>query len=248
MQSAGRWLELNVDAEGMSRDELLDILSGYDPKKRYYRLRSGEFLNVDENGLMTVARMTDSLGIGREELLSGVVKVPVYRALYLDSVLKEGNGITFYRDNLFRAVVRGMKSVEDSDYVVPESLQQVLRGYQKTGYRWLRTLDVNGFGGILADDMGLGKTIQIIALLQAEAEAHPESQSLIVCPASLVYNWENELKRFAPGLAVQDSNRHCAGAGGDPEKRSKNRRRGFENSRNDPTPSDIDHFLRSLKA
>ena len=68
--------------------------------------------------------MTDSLGIGREELLSGLVKVPVYRALYLDSVLKEGNGITFYRDNLFRAVVRGMKSVEDSDYVVPASLQQ----------------------------------------------------------------------------------------------------------------------------
>ena len=203
VQSAGRWLELNVDAEGMSRDELLDILSGYDPKKKYYRLRSGEFLNVDENGLMTVARMTDSLGIGREELLSGVVKVPVYRALYLDSVLKEGNGITFYRDNLFRAVVRGMKSVEDSDYVVPESLQQVLRGYQKTGYRWLRTLDVNGFGGILADDMGLGKTIQIIALLQAEAEVHPESQSLIVCPATLVYNWENELKRFAPGLTVR---------------------------------------------
>ena len=203
VQSTGRWLELNVDAEGMSRDELLDILSGYDPKKRYYRLRSGEFLNVDENGLMTVARMTESLGIGREELLSGVVKVPVYRALYLDSVLKEGNGITFYRDNLFRAVVRGMKSVEDSDYVVPASLVQVLRGYQKTGYRWLKTLDVNGFGGILADDMGLGKTIQIIALLQAEAQEHPESQSLIICPASLVYNWENELKRFAPGLTVQ---------------------------------------------
>lgn len=203
VQTSGRWLELNVDAEGMSRSELLDILAGYDPKKKYYRLKSGEFLDVDENGLMTVARMTDSLGIGREELLSGTVKVPVYRALYLDCMLKEGNGITFYRDNLFRAVVRGMKSVEDSDYVVPDSLKQVLRGYQKTGYRWLKTLDVNGFGGILADDMGLGKTIQIITLLQAEAKERPNSQTLIVCPASLVYNWENELKRFAPGLTVQ---------------------------------------------
>ncbi|RHP44725.1 ATP-dependent helicase [Clostridium sp. AF32-12BH] len=96
-----------------------------------------------------------------------------------------------------------MKSVEDSDYAVPDSLKQVLRGYQKTGYRWLKTLDVNGFGGILADDMGLGKTIQIITLLQAEAKTHPDSQTLIVCPASLVYNWENELKRFAPGLTVQ---------------------------------------------
>lgn len=84
------------------------------------------------------------------------------------------------RDNLFRAVVRGMKSVEDSDYAVPDSLKQVLRGYQKTGYRWLKTLDVNGFGGILADDMGLGKTIQIITLLQAEAKTHPDSQTLIV--------------------------------------------------------------------
>ena len=203
VQTSGRWLELNVDAEGMSRSELLDILAGYDPKKKYYRLKNGEFLDVGENGLMTVARMTDSLGIGKEELLSGTVKVPVYRALYLDSVLKEGNGITFYRDNLFRAVVRGMKSVEDSDYAVPDSLKQVLRGYQKTGYRWLKTLDVNGFGGILADDMGLGKTIQIITLLQAEAKTHPDSQTLIVCPASLVYNWENELKRFAPGLTVQ---------------------------------------------
>ncbi len=203
VQTAGRWLTLHVDAEGMSRDELLDILSGYDPKKKYYRLQSGEFLNVDENGLMMVARMTDSLDIGKEELLSGEVKVPTYRALYLDSVLKEGKGITFYRDNLFRAVVRGMKSVEDSDYVVPQSLQPVLRGYQKTGYRWLKTLDVNGFGGILADDMGLGKTIQVIALLLVEAQEHPQSQSLIVCPASLVYNWENELKRFAPDLTVQ---------------------------------------------
>ena len=203
VQSAGRWLELQVDAEGMSRNELFDILSGYDPKKKYYRLRNGEFINVDENGLMKVARMTDSLGIGKDELLSGKVRVPIYRALYLDSVLKEGKGITFYRDNLFRAVVRGMKSVEDSDYVVPLSLQKVLRTYQKTGYRWLKTLDVNGFGGILADDMGLGKTIQIIALLQAEAEENPNAQSLIVCPASLVYNWENEIKRFAPGLTVQ---------------------------------------------
>lgn len=197
---------------------------------------------------MTVARMTDSLGIGREELLSGVVKVPVYRALYLDSVLKEGNGITFYRDNLFRAVVRGMKSVEDSDYVVPESLQQVLRGYQKTGYRWLRTLDVNGFGGILADDMGLGKTIQIIALLQAEAEVHPESQSLIVWSGFPGVQLGKRVKAVCAGTHRKDSNRHCAGAGGDPEKRSKNRRGEFENSRNDPVPSDIDHFLRSLKA
>ena len=66
---------------------------------------------------------------------------------------------------MFKAVVRGMKVVEDSDFPVPQALFSVLRGYQKTGFRWLRTLDAYGFGGILADDMGLGKTIQMIALL-----------------------------------------------------------------------------------
>ena len=67
---------------------------------------------------------------------------------------------------MLKAMVRSVKSVEDSDFTVPERLRGVLREYQRIGYVWLRTLDSYGFGGILADDMGLGKTIQIIALLE----------------------------------------------------------------------------------
>ena len=203
VRMTGGWLELHVEADGMSPAELQRILAGYEAKKPYYRLKTGEFLKLDENGLVTVARLMDGLAAGRAVLTDGTLRLPAYRALYLDSMLKEGSGISFYRDNLFKAVVRGMKSVEDSDFALPPSLQHVLRGYQKTGFRWLKTLDAYGFGGILADDMGLGKTIQVIALLADEALAHPESQSLIVCPASLVYNWENELRRFAPELAVR---------------------------------------------
>ncbi len=202
VKMAGGWLELEVHAEGMSQAELQKILSGYEPKKQYYRLKSGEFLKLDENGLVTVAKLINGLAVSRSELLSGTVKIPAYRALYLDSVLKEGSGITFYRDSLFKSVVRGMKSVEDSDFEIPSALQPVLRGYQKTGFRWMKTLDSYGFGGILADDMGLGKTVQVIALLEDEAARCPESRSLIVCPASLVYNWEQELHRFAPELRV----------------------------------------------
>ncbi len=201
VRSVGNWLELDVDTAGLSGEDLSRLLEVYSQKKKYYRLKSGEFINLDDNGLMTVAKLIDGLSAD-PDMLGKSFRLPKYRALYLDSILKEGNGITLYRDQLYKAVVRGMKSVEDSDYEVPLSLRHVLRGYQKTGYRWLKTLDSYGFGGILADDMGLGKTIQIIALLLDEAEKKEHTTSLIVCPASLVYNWENEFHIFAPSLNV----------------------------------------------
>ena len=142
------------------------------------------------------------MSVSVSELESRTFRLPAYRALYLDGILKEGSGITLYRDQLYKAVVRGMKSVEDSDFEIPGCLDYILRGYQKTGYRWLKTLDHYGFGGILADDMGLGKTIQVIALLLDEKEKEGSARSLIVCPASLVYNWENEIHTFGPGLKV----------------------------------------------
>lgn len=202
IRSVGNWLELQVDTDGLSGADLTRLLSEYSQKKKYYRLKSGEFLSLDDNGLMTVAKLVEGLSLDRTEIQSRLLRLPKYRALYLDGILKEGSGITLYRDQLYKAVVRGMKSVEDSDFEIPKDLRQVLRGYQKTGYRWLKTLDSYGFGGILADDMGLGKTIQIIALLLDEAEREAHTTSIIVCPASLVYNWENEFHTFAPALKV----------------------------------------------
>ena len=203
VHTSGNWLELDVDAEGMSGAELAKILSEYSQKKRYYRLKSGEFLQLDDDGLMTVARLMEGLSVSKNDLQNKKIQLPKYRALYMDEVFKEGGGITLYRDTLFKAVVRGMKSVEDSDFELPETLREVLRGYQKTGFRWLRSLDAYGFGGILADDMGLGKTLQVIAVLLDE-KLHEEkhSTSLIVCPASLVYNWECEIQNFAPQLTI----------------------------------------------
>jgi SNF2 family DNA or RNA helicase len=200
VRSSGNWLELQVDTEGMTETELSSLLAEYKQKKSYYRLKNGEFLSLDDNGLITVAKLLDGLALTKAELESKTFRLPAYRALYLDNILKEASGITFYRDQLFKAVVRGMKSIEDSDYEVPDSLKGVLREYQKIGFRWLRTLDSYGFGGILADDMGLGKTLQVITLLLDEAGKNQDALSLIVCPASLIYNWENEIHTFAPAL------------------------------------------------
>ena len=74
------------------------------------------------------------------------------------------------------------------------------RKYQVTGFKWLKTLEQAGFGGILADDMGLGKTLQMIAVLLSSKQ--DGRTSLVVCPASLVYNWQEEVIRFAPTLRV----------------------------------------------
>ena len=88
---------------------------------------------------------------------------------------------------------------------VPESIQTLLRGYQRLGAAWLWHLHQQELGGILADEMGLGKTLQAIALLSAVhgADKSPTSRaSLVVCPASLLENWRRELARFAPELRV----------------------------------------------
>ena len=87
--------------------------------------------------------------------------------------------------------------LQNADIQCPKHLDDVMRNYQKTGYRWLKMLKENNFGGILADDMGLGKTLQVIALLSSE-----KSHSIIVCPTTLILNWVSEIKKFAPSLKV----------------------------------------------
>ena len=164
-------------------------------------MKNGDFLALGDDGLLTVSRLARSLGVEKELAGPAPIRLPMYRAMFLDGMLKEDRSVSFYRDQLFKAVVRGMKDVEDSEFEIPEPFAAVLRGYQKTGYRWLKSLDAYGFGGILADEMGLGKTIQIIALLLDE-KRQGGGRTLIVCPASLVYNWENEIARFAPELSV----------------------------------------------
>ncbi|MDP1813413.1 MAG: DEAD/DEAH box helicase [Leadbetterella sp.] len=85
---------------------------------------------------------------------------------------------------------------------VPRNLNATLRDYQKHGLNWLNFLDGFNFGACLADDMGLGKTIQIIAFLLTQKQKHPEQQSLIIVPTSLMFNWLDEFSKFAPSLNI----------------------------------------------
>ena len=198
----GEMLELSMVSEDMSREQLLEILSKYDRKKKYYRLKNGEFVNVAGDSLETLLELKQGLGLTDKQFGQENISLPKYRALYLDARLREQEAVQIQKDREFRALVRNMKTVVDNDFDIPKQLDGVLREYQKKGFLWLKTLKYNGFGGILADDMGLGKTLQVIAFLCSEfAEAGDgERRCLIITPASLVYNWYNEINRFASWL------------------------------------------------
>jgi len=82
----------------------------------------------------------------------------------------------------------------------PGELKQILRPYQVAGYQWLNYLSEVGWGGILADDMGLGKTVQALSFMQYYKNKQGSMLALVVCPTTLIYNWENEIRKFTPGL------------------------------------------------
>lgn len=193
-------MNLEISSEEFSNEELLEILASYRKKKKYHRLTNGDFLNIEDENLEMLTGMIDTLHISSKEFLKGNIKIPSYRALYLDKLLEKNDSLYVERDKHFKALIKEFKTVADSDFELPQSLQKVLRNYQAGGYRWLRTLEAYGFGGILADDMGLGKTLQVISVLQAAKDEEKKGTSLIVSPASLIYNWQEEFRRFAPDI------------------------------------------------
>lgn len=207
-------LDVDIQSDQLPYEELEGILEGYRRKKKYFRLADGSFLRLEDNGLSAVAELAEGLELNGSQLAEGHLQIPGYRSFYLDQILRESGGdLQVSRSKAFKALLREMKNVEDSDFEEPDGLMAELRPYQRFGYRWMMTLQKLGFGGILADDMGLGKTIQTIAYLlgrkQAAGEGGNPGQTekkeylaLIICPASLVYNWESEIHRFAPKLSV----------------------------------------------
>lgn len=203
---SGGWLDLKVDAEGMSGAEIARILSEFRQKKKYCRLKNGDFLKLAGDGLPALLKISEVLSIGPKDLNTGVIRLPAYRADYLDRLLKESGRLPISGDLYYRTLVRDLKSAELAGYEVPAEQRNVLREYQRAGFAWMKMLHKHHFGGILADDMGLGKTLQMITLLASEKESGDPGRagflSLIICPASLVYNWEHEFSTFAPSLKV----------------------------------------------
>ncbi len=189
-------LQLDLSQDHRTLEDLAEILSRYTPKKKFYRLKNGTFLNVNEEEMAEMAKLNEQLQLSNAQIRKGKVSIPKYRAMVLDQAAENDTSLLISRDDYFRNLISQIHSIELTDYPIPDNLVNVLRDYQKAGFRWLSALHHNGFAGLLADEMGLGKSVQVIALIQSLAKHH----TLIICPASLVYNWSNEFEKFAPDL------------------------------------------------
>ena len=196
----GSVLDLEVDTGEFPVSELKALLKSLHQKKRYHRLRDGRLLRLDDS-LEVLDELNETLELSGAKLGQNHAQLPLYRAPSLDWALSGQTGVRFNRDDAFRRISRSFHAVKDSEYAPPASLQKTLRKYQRDGYRWLRTLDGYGMGGILADDMGLGKTVQVLSYLLAMKQNGQTLPSLIVCPASLVLNWAEECQKFTPELS-----------------------------------------------
>ena len=186
-------LSVDFNAEEYSPAELKEILTANREKRAFIRLSDGSFVDLTDPGIAALSDFFATTG----RMWAKKLSLPVAYAPYLDNELKNGMFI-YERDAGFKALVKSLQTAPDAETQVPALVKNVLRNYQKTGFRWLKTLSESSFGGILADDMGLGKSLQIISLLLSDLGG----LNLIVCPTSLILNWAGEFQKFAPNLKI----------------------------------------------
>ena len=201
MRMNGDRLELMLTRDGEPVEEILELIEALSRKRRYFRLKSGEFLDLNDlaSWQETAAGIYEAAVRDGNELNRDTLVLRAYRAGYLTSML-ENSGIPITPDEQVKALSETLAG-GGGEAETPDLASGIsLRDYQKRGYAWMLALDRMHMGGILADDMGLGKTAQIIALLLATREAG--RTSLVVAPTSLTYNWLSEFRKFAPNLSV----------------------------------------------
>ena len=190
-------IQMDVRESDLSADELRAMLSAYRRRKRFHRLSDGRIAALGDGDVAALGDMMRDLGMSADTLLAGGVELPTYQAFYLDR--EYGDAV---RDRAFEDYLRCLDGPGEP-VAVPASLTGTLRPYQMEGFQWLTRLASLGFGGILADEMGLGKTLQMIALVKSLRDAERlAGPVLVVCPASLVFNWTDEFARFAPDVPV----------------------------------------------
>ena len=183
----------------INSNELVNIFEEIKNKKKYYRLKNGDILNLEDESLKELSNLKDDLELSDAEIIAGHGAILKYRAIYLDS-LKNTKYNIIKTDNLFDNFIDKFYKFKDINLTLSKDELKILRDYQVTGVKWLYTLAKTGFGGILADEMGLGKTIQVIYYIKQMLKDNENNKFLIVVPTSLAYNWDHEFDSFGSNI------------------------------------------------
>nr|WP_223225577.1 DEAD/DEAH box helicase [Lactobacillus crispatus] len=196
-------LDIDLTDQKMSWEDIQAALKAYQEKRKYFVLKNGMLAKAEQPTIEQLAQTLHDLGISFKDFIHGKLHLPAYRAFYFAKQMKAANALHFSTNESFNTLINDLAKNQLKQNQIPVSLQNILRPYQKIGFNWLSTIVNYKFGGLLADEMGLGKTLQIISLLLARKEKmQNQLPSLIVAPASVIYNWQAEVKKFAPSLNV----------------------------------------------
>ena len=192
------WFDTEIDITfGEESATISDIQKALKAKQNYVLLGDGSYGLLPEEWLQKF-----SLLFKMADTKDQTLKVSKYNFTVIDELhdLIDDENIRIEleekKQNLLNESPEKYSNIE-----IPSELNATLRPYQKAGFQWLAYLDTIKWGGLLADDMGLGKTIQTLTFLQYYKNKYGKLRAMVVCPTTLLFNWENEIKKFTPGIS-----------------------------------------------
>lgn len=185
------WLNMDVESDTLSEQEIAKVLSAYRMKKKFIKLRDSVIM-LDDEQLEAEAQLAETFDFEdpKEE-------IPLYKIFGLP---ENSSLFSFDVSPQIVKIVEDIRKFKSSKEKPADHFLKVMRSYQLDAYKWLRSLAEHRLGGILADDMGLGKTLETIAFMDSWELQKP---ILVVCPKSLIYNWLDEVQKWAPNLPIE---------------------------------------------
>lgn len=199
-------LKFKVEDEYFDLDYIKELML---KSRKYVQLKSGKTINIEN--IREINRWLEFLKQFIFEKKTESYKGSIENALELDKFLEDVEFKQVHFNEDLKNLIQELKDKKPINPIsLPKQVDKILRPYQKEGIYWMHFLKKYGFGGILADEMGLGKTLQALTILRMESKG----THIVICPKTLIYNWESEVKKFFPGMK-------CLVIDGDNEKRKK---------------------------
>jgi SNF2 family DNA or RNA helicase len=192
------WFNTKIKAQfGKQEASLTKLQTAVRNKDKFVQLGDGTLGILPEEWIEKLAAYFSAGEIIDETLLTAKINYSAVKELYEAHMLDAG---VQEEIDLYTAKIANITTVQQ--VAVPEALQGSLRNYQHEGLNWLNFLDDHNFGGCLADDMGLGKSIQVIAFILLQRQKVKQNTNLLVVPTSLLFNWQEEVRKFAPSIKI----------------------------------------------